>query len=98
MKCPSCKHGYSGSGLVVKPHNSLTVWALMDSLCSKCPMKDFLTLNKGDSKYFSVQHGDDYGKCIKHQHNILAISSLKEKKRYVKSYNMPITITVNGAE
>lgn len=45
-------------------------------------MKDFLTLKKGDSKYFSVQHGSDYGKCIKHQHNILAISSFnKEKKK-----------------
>lgn len=68
--------------------------------------------NSGEhSKYFSVQHENGvvngkYGKVIKHQHNILAISERKkEKKRisglqkpYVKSYNMPITITVNGAD
>lgn len=56
-------------------------------------------------KYFSVQHENEYGKFIKHQHNKLAISSFdKEKKKKYrpsktsKSYNMPIRITVNGAE
>lgn len=58
----------------------------------------------GAEKYFSIQHENEDGKFIKHQHNKLAISSFdKEKKKYrpsktSKSYNMPIRITVNGAE
>lgn len=49
-------------------------------------MKGLITLKRseiswGHMKYLSVQHENDYGKCIKHQHNILAISSFNKKNK-----------------
>lgn len=55
-------------------------------------MKDFATPNKGDTvnafqykvtmimvNAFNIR---DYGKCIKHQHNIVAICSFNEEKKF----------------